>query len=314
MRVAALLCAVSMLFGVGLAAQTAADQGLSDEGIKVTAFTDRSAVALNRTVVLTIRLEWYGDLDRYEVTDFENPTAQNFEIISNASANKVAAVNGRAVAIQDFQYTLKPVSLGMGYVNGLTIKYKDAATDKAYRLWTNRVEIKILDPVAEPGSYLWLVYVLSALVVFALAGFWLRRRSLRKRQALEQAQAAAALQKSLEESYLEQLKQQIPLPGGDADPASALSLLSRMIRRYWAEKYTLPGLEATTEEFIARLKGTALDERMIREVAEILQTADVAKFSGTSVDRSTLERLYTLFEYHLKSFLNQPQSLAVEVK
>jgi hypothetical protein len=314
MRVAAFVCALALFFSQAVPAQSASDQSLSDEGIKVTAFADRSSVPLNRTAVLTIRLEWYGDLDRYEVTDFENPTAQNFEIISNASANKVSAVNGRAVAMQDFQYTLKPVSLGMGYVNGLTIKYKDASTGKAYRLWTNRVEIKILDPVAEPGAYRGLLYLFSGLMVLILAGYGLWRRAARRRQERKQAQEAVLQQKSLEETYLENLKTLLPLQGGELDPGQALSQLSRMVRRYWAEKLSLPGLEATTEEFIGRLKAAALDERMGREVSEILQTADVAKFSGTCIDRSTLERLYTLFEYHLKSFLNQPQSLPVEVR
>jgi hypothetical protein len=314
MRVAAFVCTFALFFSLGLTAQTAPEQSLGDEGIKVTAFADRSTVPLNRAAVLTIRLEWYGDLDRYEVTDFENPTAQNFEIISNASANKVSAVNGRSVAIQDFQYTLKPVSLGMGYVNGLTIKYKDAATGKAYRLWTNRVEIKILDPVAEPGSYRNLLYLLTGGLVLGLAGYWFWRRTVRKHQERDKAEAVAKQQKSLEEVYLENLKNQIPLQSSDLDPGQALSHLSRMIRRYWAEKFSLPGLEATTEQFIDRLKTAALDERMIREVSEILQTADVVKFSGTNIDRSTLERLYTLYEYHLKSFLNQPQSLPVEVR
>jgi len=51
---------------------------------------------------------------------------------------------------------------------------------------------------------------------------------------------------------------------------------------------------------------------MVREVVEVLQVADVAKFSGTGADRPTLERLYTLFEFQLKSFLNQPQSTSRE--
>ncbi len=289
--------------------QTTSMPAPSEEGIKVSAFAEKPSVPFNRTVQVTIRLEWFGDLDRYEITDVENVTAQNLEVVANSSANKVAVVDGRNLAIHDFQYTLKPVSLGMGYVNGLTIRYTDASNQKQYRLFTNRVEIKVLDPVSEPGSRLWIVYVLALLAVAAVAGYAILMMKKKKALELARLQAEAEKNRPVEELYLATLKEQIPLDRNDLDIGEALSRLSKLVRKYWAEKYGMPGLEATTAQFLAGLKTQKMEERVTREVQEILETADVAKFSGTNADRPTLERLYTLFEFQLKSFLQQPQSM-----
>jgi len=201
------------------------------------------------------------------------------------------------------------VSMGMGYVNGLTIKYADAGDGKQYRLWTNRVEIMVLDPLAEPGAYNWIFYLLAAGLVLAAAGYVLLLRRRKKAAEQERALARARQQRPLEERYLEALKEQVPLTGNDLVINDALSSLSKLVRKYWAEKYPIPGLQASSEEFLAALQTQPVEERVIREVREVLQTADVAKFSGTGADRPTLERLYTLFEFQLKAFVNQPQSM-----
>lgn len=309
MRLRALYVSLILLAVGCVGAQTTALPAPSEEGIKVSAFADQPTVPFNRTVQVTVRLEWFGDLDRYEITDVENVTAQNLEVVSNSSANKVAVVNGRNLAIHDFQYTMKPVSLGMGYVNGLTIRYTDSSNQKQYRLFTNRVEIKVLDPVSEPGSRLWIVYVLAFLAVAAVAGYAIMM--VKKKKALEQQRRQAEVERNrpVEEHYLLALKEQVPLDRNDLDIGQALSRLSKLVRRYWAEKYAMPGLEATTAQFLSGLKSQKIEERVAREVQEILETADVAKFSGTNANRPTLERLYTLFEFQLNSFLKQPQSM-----
>jgi hypothetical protein len=135
-----------LLANTPLAAQ-APDSVDSAGGIQLTAFLDHVEVALNREAVLTLRLEWVGDLDRYEVYTPENPFVQNLTIIGNASANRVSQHDGKTHSLQEYTFRLKPTSLGMGYVEGMIIKYRDLLLDRDFRLTTNRLEIKITDPL-----------------------------------------------------------------------------------------------------------------------------------------------------------------------
>jgi len=169
--------------------QTTIAPALPAEGIRVSAFAEQSTVPLNRTVPVTIRLEWQGDLDRYEIIEVENLTAQNFEVVGNSSANRVAVVDGRNLSVHDFQYTLRPMSLGMGYVNGLTVRYADAGNGKQYRLFTNRVEIRVVDPVAEPGAHDWLYYLAAALLLLAALVYVFVKLQKKKKQEAEKALA-----------------------------------------------------------------------------------------------------------------------------
>jgi len=289
--------------------QTTIAPALPAEGIRVSAFAEQSTVPLNRTVPVTIRLEWQGDLDRYEIIEVENLTAQNFEVVGNSSANRVAVVDGRNLSVHDFQYTLRPMSLGMGYVNGLTVRYADAGNGKQYRLFPNRVEIRVVDPVAEPGAHDWLYYLAAARLLLAALVYGFVKLQKKKKQEAEKALALAQQQKPIEERYLEQLRTQIPLDSRELDTGEALSRLSRLLRRYWSEKHGLPGLEATSEEFLAALHALPIESRAAADVAEVIRSADLAKFSGTGIDRPTLERLYTLFEFQLSSSTQKPQSM-----
>jgi hypothetical protein len=115
---------------------------IGPDGIRITAEVAPHNVPLNRTARLTVRLEWAGDLDRYEIKRFDNPLMENFSILSTSGANRVQVVGGQPVAIQEYYFMLKPDVLGMAYVDGMVVRYTDIATGKEYRLFANRLEAK----------------------------------------------------------------------------------------------------------------------------------------------------------------------------
>ena len=51
--------------------------------IRLSASVDQTQVPLNRTVSFKVQLKWTGDLDKYEIHQFDNPLFENFEIIEN---------------------------------------------------------------------------------------------------------------------------------------------------------------------------------------------------------------------------------------
>ncbi len=295
---------VLCLAGVVLS-QTASPGAAEDaQGIRITAQVEPRQVPLNRTATLTVRLEWAGDLDRYEVQRFDNPLMENFNILTTSSANRVQVINGRQVAVQEYYFTVKPEVLGMAYVDGMVVRYTDTATGKEYRLFANRLEAKAIDPLPEPGRYAWILWLAGGLIVVAGGAYLLWQQRLKKRAAKHAEEAQKAALQTVEQRFHSQLRDAIDLRSLDLDVQTAFARLSRLVRLYLAEKFTQGQLGQTTSELISVLKSSSGDERLVADAEEILNAADVVKFSGSAVSRDKLERMYTLFE----SWLTAPKT------
>lgn len=279
------------------------NESTSTTQIKLSAFVDKTETPLNRNVVLTVRLKWEGDLDRFDVHTFDNPIVQNFEIVGNASSNKVAAVSGANTSVQDYEFALRPTNLGMGYVEGIIVTYTDLTDDKDFRLTTNRIEVKVTDPLPDPGSKAWIWWVVGLILVAGVGAYafiMLKQRNAEKQRQME-LEAAAAI--PIEEKYLSDLKSQVNLNDPALDTNEAISKISKMLRHFLNEKFALCGLEATTGEVLTEMENKQLDERFISEIKQVLTDADMIKFSGGSADKSKVENMYTLVEANLQRSL-----------
>ncbi len=295
--VSVLLCLASVI-----RAQSAAPDPSTDaEGIRISALIEPREVPLNRTAHLTVRLEWAGDLDRYEVQRFDSPLMENFNILSTSSANRVRVVEGRPFAVQEFNFTLKPEVLGMAYVDGMAVRYSDAVTGKEYRLFANRLEAKVIDPLPEPGSYAWMLWIIGFLIAGGVAAYLLRQQHRKKEAARKAEEARRATVQTIEQRFHAQLRESIDLHTVDLDVRAAFERLSRLVRLYLAEKFFQGQMGQTTSELITALKSHNAGDRLAADAGEILSTADVAKFSGAAASRDKLERMYTLFESWLSA-------------
>ena len=272
----------------------------SESGIKLTAIVDKNKVPLNRNLTLTIRLKWYGNLDRYDIHQFDNPIVENLEIVGTGSSNKVANIDGRATAVQEYEFVLKPKSLGMAYIEGVIIKYTDMETNADFRLVTNRIPVEVIDPVPESGQHSSLFWIIIAAMLLLAAGGSYYFLVIRKKQKAEQA---VEVEIPLEEKYLQELRENVDLSDLALDVDSAFSTIYKLLRRFLNEKFALPGLEASTGEVIDALQNLRVEERVINEISDVLRTADVIKFSGGGGNRTDLERAFTIFEATLQKSL-----------
>ncbi|MDZ7262495.1 MAG: DUF4381 domain-containing protein [candidate division KSB1 bacterium] len=270
--------------------------------IRVSASVDQKEVPLNRQLTYTIKIEWYGELKQYDITEFENPVVTNFEIVGTASSNWVGERDGKKVAVKKYEFVLKPLELGMGYIEGVIIKYTDVTTNEEHRLITKRLEARVIEPLPEPGSYGWIVWVI--LLVMGVAGLgilvilWYRKRQAEKRLK-EQMEAVVPL----EANYLESLKSRVNLEALD-DFKESFSALSRLFREYLSEKFNIKTLEVTSDEIVEALRGLNSDDKFITDTQEILQACDLVKFAGGGASKSELERVYTLVESILEKNLS----------
>jgi hypothetical protein len=261
--------------------------------IKASVQVDNKEVPLNRTVNYTIEISWQGDLERYEIEKFDNPVLTNLEIVGTSSSNWVGELRGRHQTIKTYEYVLKPASLGMAYIDGLIIEYKDKVTDKTQSLITNRLEVKVVDPVLERNlSRLVLAGgIFLSLVLIAGGGFFIIRKKKQK-EAEERFKDIQVI--PIEEKYFTELKEKVELQ--TPNPVESFSSLSKIFKRYLSERYQIPTLESSTQDIVNDLKKVAVSEKIIDDTEEILKACDVAKFSGGTLEHGSLERVYTLVE------------------
>ncbi len=274
--------------------------------IRLNAFLQETEVPQNRLGQLVVQVQWSGDPDRYEVHRLENPVLQNFEIQGSGSANRVATVNGVQTAIREYTFSLKPEAIGMGYVEPMIITYTDKVAEADYRLTTNRLQVRVIDPIPEKGSPTWLFGLIGFVLLVVVIFFIVKGMASKKAQKEKAAQEKAEVSVAIEERYLQELKASVDLNEPTLDGAKVFSQLSKMLRRFLRDRFNAPGLEATTSEVTQFLYDERFDDRIVNEIKEILSNADIIKFSGKPVDRPDVERTYTLIEsIFQKSLRNQ---------
>lgn len=310
MRIISLISIIVFVNITNLFAQDSAKTSLpsQDSGIKVSASVSTKEVPLNRSLKFTIQVEWFGDLKRYEISEVENPATRNFKITSNSSSDRRELVNGKLKAIKTFEFELVPEELGMGYIDGVIVKYIDTETGEGKHLITNRLDAKVIDPIPEPGSKTWLIkWIILAIIIAGLAVaiiLWLRKKAEEKRKKAELTPLVP-----IEEDYLQELKNSVLLESPDLDIKNAFSTISLVFRKYLATRYNFGATNAITEEIIATLKQNEIAESLINNTQEILNTCDVAKFSGSEGQKADLERVYTLVEDLLNKNLKMTSEL-----
>jgi hypothetical protein len=266
-----------------------------DLSIELSAQAEPNHVPLNGSVKLRVQVMWQGDLDRIEIEEIEEPLLSHLEITGSASANHIAG-GAQGKAIKEIIYFLKPLTLGMAYIEPVGLKYQDTLTGESHFLRTERVGIEVLPAVQEKQASGFLFWPIAALALILGAGiiFYLRRS---RRPAEPQVQAVI-----LEEAFLDRLRAD---DLSKQNPEPAFTHLIKMFRQYLAQKYNIPAMEATTDKWIVSLKQAAGDESLASSCEQLFREADVLKFSGEKISRAVLEEAYSTFEQVLRSQLNE---------
>jgi hypothetical protein len=295
-------CLVFLLVCTGLAtSQSSPSSDSLQSAIQLKTVLESNTVPLNRTVHLTLRLEWTGDLARFDVHRFDNPLVENLEIVSTASTNRVIQTGGEQRSVQEFSYELKPTSLGMGYIEGMIIPYTDLNTDREHRLMTNRLQVRIVDPIPEGESGVWLLWggIGVLLVVLAGGAAW---QHYKRQQRRRREEAINAAQPTLEVSYLESLREWSPERQHSQDN-TGVSEMTRLLRHYLTEKTGYPAIQTPTRLLISQLE-SRIHEHHLKQLGSVLSMADEIKFSGRAARPHEIDQIYTGVENMLEAGQN----------
>jgi len=270
--------------------------GLSSINLKT--YTEQEEVPLNREVIYQVELSWDGPLNRLEIEQIDEPLTTNLKLRSSGSSNKFYQdAQGKPHSIKKITYYFTPVEIGMAYIDGVIVKYNDVQLGQKSSLMAQRLAVKVISPVDEPGgkmlkanSILWLITV----IFLGIVGYFTYRYFQRKSQAKEEE---VLLNKSLEDKYLDLLHETIH-PAADSTDEN-LAELVRLLRSYLSEKSGNSGisiLETTKNpEWAAPVENDLIDK-----LKKLYDKSELIKFAGESMSQSDFHMHYDTVEMFLK--------------
>ena len=149
------------------------------------------------------------------------------------------------------------------------------------------------NPVYET-DYSRIIYLIIILFVLIVAGFPVYRIMRNKRKRAEELISSRQIERDIEGELKEALKNY--LPDASADLNSFLNSISQILYKYIAQKYEVETAGLNRDEITAVLKEKNADERIIGNVGIFIEKSDVYRFSGTRIELSEYEQIYSLLE------------------
>jgi hypothetical protein len=284
----------SAILIIGACAQDAVDSLRSD--IILRTYVESEEVPLNREVVYHVELRWKGDINRYQISKLNEPQLTNLALRGSGSSNRDTG----AMAIKQFTFYLRPLEMGMAYIDGARITYTDTENNTESSLLSSRIGVKISRPLPEPGENHLLtimIYVFLSALVIAVILLFVYRYQTRKKAELEKLQQTDT--ETLEEKYLRLLKETIHLRKENIRDSTAD--LAHLIIGYLGERFALPAGNLSTADMIALLRERDLGTEHLARLEEFLTRADLVKFAGESVTESDFHRYYDAIEIILEN-------------
>jgi len=285
---------ISVLCVVGISAQNSADSVRSD--IVLRTYVEAEEVPLNREVVYHVELRWKGDLNRYQISKLNEPQLTNLVLRGSGSSNRDTGT----MAIKQFTFYLRPLEMGMAYIDGAKLTYTDTGTNTESSLLSSRIGVKIKEPLPEPGDsdlFSVLMYVFIGILAIATAFLFIYRYQTRKNAELEKLQHENL--ETIEEKYLRLLKETIHLKKENIK--DCMADLVHLIVGYLGEQFNLPAGNLTSKDMIDLLKDKDLGTEHLERLEDFLIRADLIKFAGEPVTESDFHRYYDTIELILEN-------------
>ncbi|MFZ0390746.1 MAG: hypothetical protein WAN36_09850 [Calditrichia bacterium] len=282
--------------------------GSSPQQIQLNTYVEESKVPLNGRVVFHIEISWQGELRQYKVEPVSPPVLRNLLLEGSGSENRLEPLeDGGFLAVKSIVYRLKPLELGMAYIDGITIDYLNRLTNEADQLTSQRVMVEITEPVKREGSggikafvYIFLLVIFFGAVLYFLFAFF-RKRKLARHTPQQEIPLAQV--------YLMRLSREVDPRGTNLTEMTVR--LSRIFREYLHERYDIPAKELSTTEIAALLQQREIPEDERAKILDVLKKLDVIRFTGKRIEPDEFTNIYGTIETLLIQQQNETESVQV---
>lgn len=277
----------------------------AQEEIKLSTEISSPEVPVNKTVDLTIRIEWSGDATKYEIEPFDNPPLTNLHIIGSSSSSQSGVKEGKTYSAKLFTFSVQPLELGMSYIEPVKIRYKKRGEEESQLLFSNRIEVKVLQAVREDNSTTASLIIFGICLAAILITFGVAYIILSRKKRAEKLKESVIVPP--EEKYLEELKAYKPDPGLDLQ--KSLAEITAILKRYISEKFDIRAGGKSAGEINEELSNKVDDKIILDRMVEIFSETDVYKFSGQKIEIDKYDNIYGTIESIIEKWrINKPEN------
>jgi hypothetical protein len=264
--------------------------------IELKTYLVKNQVPLNRSVEFHMELSWIGDMSRYQIIRIPQPVLTNLVMEGSGSANRLEELGeGMYRSTKSITYKFSPVTMGMAYVDGLEVKYRDQKTGEIDVLYSQRVSVEIIEPLPDDsGSGFQAFIYIVLLVIFFGAVFYFLVLFFRRRK---QAREVSEVENSLAEQYLKKLSHDVDPKGTNLKEMTVQ--LSKLFREYLSKEYNIPTREASTKELVHYLQTAGIEEAELKRLNDLFEKLDLVKFAGSELDPAEFSNMYGMVENFL---------------
>ena len=291
-----ILIQILMIFLIAgcLSAQSASDSVRSD--IVLRTYVESEEIPLNHEVVYHVELRWQGDLNRYKISKLAEPQLTNLSLRGSGSSNRDTGT----MAIKQFTFYLRPLEMGMAYVDGARISYTDMRDNSEHALLSSRIGVKITEPLEEPGASNFtaiLLYIIAGVILIGTGLLFIYRYQTRKKAEMEKLRHEST--ETIEEKYLRLLKETVHLKKENIK--DSMTDLVHLVTGYLTERFDLPAGNLTTKALIDFLRDRDIGATNLERLEDFLTCTDLVRFAGESIDENDFHRHYDTVELILEN-------------
>jgi hypothetical protein len=267
--------------------------------ISLKTYVESNKVPLDRKVEFNVELSWIGELSRFHIDPLEQPALTNLVMEGSGSANKLEPLaDGRFRAVKTIMYQFTPLELGMAYINGMVIKYRDQITGEEDQLISQRVQVEIIDPVSRGNGsgFRAIIYIILLIIFFGSMIFFIIKYIQKRRRAA----IAVPIKVCLPQEYLNRISQEID--PNNTNLAEMTIKLSSFFREYLSRDFQILAREGSTQEIVENLSSKDIHQADMEKLKNLFEKLDLVKFAGENIDPAEFSNIYGTIETFL---LNQ---------
>ena len=272
-----------------------------EKSVSISARLVDDEVPFNVEAELIVEVKWAGKTGDFTLAPVDPPELTNLRLIATSTSNNVSNQGGIQTATRRYHYSFAGETLGMAYVDEITLRYFDARNE-SHTLSTPRMQLRIIDPIAVRGDSTDFIIILAAALTILLIGIFVFIKYRNRMKQDENADPEIELQ-PLEVVFKRHLDDVNKLQ--ESDLGAAYDKLSTITWHYIRQRYELGADVGTTREAIEALEKKEIGHAKRTPIQEILQTCDVARFAGADSDPNRLVGICTLFENLLNQNLSE---------
>jgi len=260
--------------------------------ISLSAGLDKTDIAFEDSLTLTVVLKWQGDIRKYSFDILPLPTTEHLKVVGTSSAIAGDEENNIEITRRTFKYSFKPTLSGTGIIEPIILKYIAWPDSIPGELTTQQFNVLIADPIPKPEESNNAVLYIIIVIVFILAGaIAVSIMFLKKRSVKEPVKTA-------EEFVLDGLAS--VKDGAQGDRKTFFTKLYKLLCDYIEKKYRLTTTGKTAAAISDEMEKLDIPIAQKEKLTGWLTQAETEKFAPMAGTPGDIIRLITEVENYFR--------------